>query len=116
MEPVRTVLMTAPDLDVAERLATTLVEARLAACANLVPGVTSIYRWEGAVERAQEVLLVLKTTTPRLAELMRRAAELHPYDVPEVLALPVEAGHAAYIRWVADETSDPAAGEESPRG
>lgn len=98
--------MTAPDPEVAERLATELVEARLAACANLVPGVTSIYWWEGAVERAQEVLLVLKTTGERLPELVKRAAELHPYDVPEVLALPVEVGHGPYLRWVADETAD----------
>lgn len=105
MEPVRTVLMTAPDPEVAERLATELVEARLAACANLVPGVTSIYRWEGAMERAAEVLMVLKTTEERLPALVARAAELHPYDVPEVLALPVHEGYGPYLRWVAEETS-----------
>lgn len=113
MQPVHTVLMTAPDPEAADRLATALVEARLAACANLVPGVTSIYRWEGAVERAKEVLLVLKTTRQRLPALLERAAELHPYDVPEVLALPVEAGHVPYLRWVADETSPGGGGEDT---
>lgn len=125
MEPVRTVLMTAPDPEEAERLATALVEARLAACANLVPGVTSIYRWQGAVERAEEVLLVLKTTGERLPELVERAVEMHPYEVPEVLALPVEAGHADYVRWVVDSTTagpaaeagtDEAGADEEPAG
>lgn len=104
-DSVRVVLLTAPDPDVAERLATSLVEARLAACANLVPGVSSIYRWEGEVERAGEVLLLLKTTEERLPELVERAAALHPYDVPEVLALPVGEGYAPYLRWVVDETA-----------
>ena len=101
---LRVVLVTAPDRETAERLGADLVEERLAACANLVPGVTSIYRWEGAVERDEEVLMVLKTRTERVGTLVRRVEELHPYDVPEVLALPVDAGHAPYARWVRDAT------------
>jgi periplasmic divalent cation tolerance protein len=81
------VLVTAPDHAVAERLVTMLVEERLAACGNIVAGVASIYRWEGAVERADE--------------LSERVAALHPYDVPEVLALPVAAGLESYMTWIA---------------
>lgn len=97
---LRTVLITAPDAATAETLARTLVEERLVACANLVPGVVSIYRWQGEVERAEEILLVLKTVAARTEELRERAVELHPYEVPEVLVLPVEGGHGAYLDWV----------------
>ena len=102
--PIRTVLVTAPDRDVAERLASALVEERLAACANLLPGVTSVFRWEGEVQRAEEVLLILKTTEDRLDALTARVEDLHPYDVPEVLALPVRRGNDAYQAWVVGET------------
>jgi periplasmic divalent cation tolerance protein len=108
---VHAVLVTAPDAESAERLATALVEERLAACANLVSGVTSIYRWEGKLERAGEVLLILKTSEARLPELLARVAELHPYEVPEVLALPVRAGYPPYLRWVDRETAAARPGE-----
>lgn len=94
------VLVTAPDADTAARIARTLVEERLAACGNLVPGVRSIYRWEGAVHDEAEVLLVLKTTTGAVDRLRARVVELHPYSVPEVLALPVSAGHEPYLAWL----------------
>lgn len=119
---VRTVLMTAPDAEVAEALATVLVEERLAACASVVPGVTSIYRWEGEVQRDQEVLMVLKTTAERLPRLVDRAGGLHPYEVPEILSLPVDGGLDDYLRWVAAETApsggatDASAGEEVSGG
>lgn len=95
------VMVTAPSLDVAEKVITTLVEERLAACGNIVPGVTSIYRWEGAVQRETEVLIILKTTRAAVEAMTGRVAELHPYDVPEVLALPIAAGLDAYASWVA---------------
>jgi periplasmic divalent cation tolerance protein len=95
------VTVTAPAHDVAERIVTTMVEERLAACGSIVPGVTSIYRWEGAVQRDSEVQILFKTTRAVLPRLVSRVAELHPYDVPEVLALPVTAGLAAYTDWVA---------------
>ena len=98
-----TVLMTAPDAEVAERLARTLVDERLAACANIVPGVVSVYRWEGEVQRDSEVLIILKTSAEVLDDLESRAVELHPYDVPEVLALPVRGGHGPYLDWVRAE-------------
>lgn len=95
----RVVLITAPDLGVARRLARALVDERLAACANLVPGVTSVYRWRGAVEEGSEVLLVVKTRAEDLPALERRVAELHPYDVPEIVALHPAHVEAAYLRW-----------------
>jgi periplasmic divalent cation tolerance protein len=95
------VLVTAPSHDVADRIVTTIVEEGLAACGNIVPGVTSIYRWEGTVQRDSEVLILFKTTGAVLSRLMTRVEEIHPYDVPEVLAVPVAAGSEAYTAWVA---------------
>lgn len=100
---VRVVLMTAPDLDVGRELGRRLVEERLAACVNIVPGITSIFRWEGEVKDEAEVLLVLKTTGSGVDALVERAASLHPYDVPEVLALPVVEGSQPYLDWVRSE-------------
>ena len=102
---VRVVLVTAPDAEVGERLARALVEERLAACVNLVPGVQSIYRWEGSVRSDSEVLLVVKTTADRTAALAARVEALHPYDVPEVLELPIAGGSPAYLDWVRTESS-----------
>ena len=102
------VLVTAPSPEVAAALARTLVEERLAACGNVLSEVRSIYRWEGQVREDAEALLVLKTTRARLEALRDRVLALHPYDVPEVLALPVEAGSAAYLAWLAGETGAPA--------
>ncbi|HOD74359.1 MAG TPA: divalent-cation tolerance protein CutA [Candidatus Bipolaricaulis anaerobius] len=98
------VLVTCPSREAGEKIARALVEERLAACANLVPQVTSIYRWEGKVVRDHEVLLVLKTRRARFAALARRVAALHPYAVPEIVALPLEAGSRPYLAWVADST------------
>jgi periplasmic divalent cation tolerance protein len=89
----------------AERIARALVERRLAACVNVVPGVVSVYRWKGAVERDEERLLVIKTRAERLEELRRALVELHPYEVPELLALPVEAGHGPYLAWLDESVS-----------
>ena len=100
------VLVTAPSPEVAAALARTLVEERLAACGNVLSEVRSIYRWEGQVREDAEALLVLKTTRARLEALRDRVLALHPYDVPEVLALPVEAGSAAYLSWLASETRE----------
>jgi len=97
------VLSTAPTPEVAERIGRTLVEERLAACANVVEGVTSIYRWKGEVERAQEVLMVLKTAEETVESLKLRLVELHPYEVPEVLVLDVAGGHVPYLDWVHTE-------------
>ena len=102
-DEVRVVLMTAPDLEVARELGRRLVEERLAACANIVPGLRSIFRWQGEVRDESEVLLVLKTTRSVVGALVERAASLHPYDVPEVLGLQVVEGYAPYLDWVRSE-------------
>lgn len=94
------VLVTAPDADTAARIARTLVEEKLAACGNVLPGVRSIYRWQGNVEEAQETLLVLKTAQARFKEIVDRVRALHPYEVPEVVAVPIEAGFDGYLDWV----------------
>jgi periplasmic divalent cation tolerance protein len=98
------VLVTAPSAEKAAELARTLVEERLAACGNVVPGLRSIYRWEGKVHDDAEALLLLKTTRARFEALRDRVLALHPYQVPEVIALPVEAGSAPYLAWIAGET------------
>lgn len=95
------VLVTFPDREGAEKLARALVEERLIACANLLSPIRSIYRWEGKVEEGEEILLVLKSSKPRFEALRARIVELHPYDCPEVLSLPVEKGHPPYLDWIA---------------
>jgi periplasmic divalent cation tolerance protein len=101
MTDARVVLVTCPTADVAAALARTLVEEGLAACGNILPGLRSIYRWQGRVVDEPEVLLVLKTTAERFEGLRARVVTLHPYEVPEVLSLAVDAGHAPYLAWVA---------------
>jgi periplasmic divalent cation tolerance protein len=96
----RIVLTTAGSLDEARRLGTTLVEEHLAACATMVPAVESIYRWQGQIETASEVLLILKTTTDQLAALETRLHQIHSYQTPEFLVLPVESGSPAYLAWL----------------
>lgn len=96
------VLVSGPDRAALETIAARLVEERLAACVNLIPAVTSVYRWEGDVRRDEEALALVKTTRPALGALRARIHELHPYDVPEVLAMPVEAGGAAYLAWIGE--------------
>lgn len=99
------VLVTAP-VERADALADTLVAERLAACVNLLPGVRSVYRWEGAVVREAEALLVVKTTRDLVETLRRRLVEIHPYEVFELIALDVSAGSAAYLAWLAGAVRD----------
>ncbi len=96
----RVVLCTAPNTEVGAQLARGLVEARLAACVNLIPGVRSFYHWEGAIHDDAEVQLVVKTRAALVGEVSAWLEEHHPYDTPEVLALPVSVGSAAYLRWI----------------
>jgi periplasmic divalent cation tolerance protein len=98
------VLSTAPDPEEAERLARILVEERLAACVSRLSGVDSVYRWRGELEEQAEVLLIIKTHARRAPDLTRRLAELHSYEVPEILVLPVAAGLGAYLEWIREET------------
>src|SRR4029077_2592263 len=101
------VLSTFPVGDRAAHLARTLVDERLCACVNLVGGVQSFYHWEGAIEEQHEQLAIVKTTRGKAAALIARRGELHPYDVPEALVLPVVTGLPAYLAWVVGETSAP---------
>ena len=107
IDNVLLVLTNCPDVEVADRIARTIVEQQLAACVNRLAPVESVYRWQGAVERATEVPLLIKTTRERYAEIEQAIRALHPYEVPEIIAMPVSAGLASYLRWVADETQPP---------
>lgn len=95
---------TCPDEASAARIADALVEARLAACVSQLTGLRSVYRWQGEIERADEVLLVIKTTPDRLDALTELVRALHPYELPELLAFEVAGGLAAYLDWVAEQT------------
>ncbi|WP_266156993.1 divalent-cation tolerance protein CutA [Dyella silvatica] len=95
-----------PDTASAQRLAETLVGESLAACVNRLPGVLSTYRWQGAVTTDDEVLLLIKTTAERFEALKTRLLELHPYELPELIAVPVDRGHATYLDWVRTSVKD----------
>ena len=100
MTDARVVFVTVPDEGVGVSLVKALLEANLVACGNLVDGVRSIYRWDGKICDDAECLLILKTTDAALGALTTRVVELHPYDCPEVIALPVTHGHSDYLAWV----------------
>lgn len=104
MEEILFVYMTAPDRSVARELAETLVSERLAACANILDGMESLYWWQGKLQRAEEIACIFKTTAAGYSALEQRARELHPYEVPCIVALPVSRGHAPFLRWVNEET------------
>lgn len=103
--PVVVAFSTFPTSDKAVEVVRTLVSEQLAACGNLVGPIRSIYRWQGEVQDEPETLVILKTTRDRFEAMRARLVELHPYEVAEVIALPVEAGHAPYLAWVAAETT-----------
>ena len=91
--------------EAAETLASKLIDERVAACVNILPGITSVYRWQGEVHRDDESLLVIKTSTDALPALMQRVADLHPYDVPEIVALDASSVHPAYAAWIIANTT-----------
>ena len=99
------VFSTFPDADTAARIARTLIEDRLAACVNVVPTVRSIYHWQGQICDETETLVVIKTTAERYAALAAKITELHPYQVPEVIALPLADGHPPYLAWLAEQVA-----------
>lgn len=96
------VLSTFPDAETARRIARELVTQNFAACANLLPAVESIYRWEGKVEENGETLVFFKTTQARFPALQVQLKSLHPYEVPEIIALPIVVGLPAYLRWIVE--------------
>ena len=110
---VMVVYVTASDASEARRIARTIVEERLAACANILASINSIYWWEGKVQEASEAVLILKTTEARLEALVTRVKALHSYDCPAIEAWPVTAGYPPFLDWVAQETHISVAG---PRG
>src|SRR4051794_19390272 len=96
-----------PDREAAVKLARGLVAKRLAACVNVLSGCTSVYRWDGAVEHADEVPVLIKTRASRYAEIEAAIRELHPYELPEVIAVPIVRGLPDYLDWVTEETAIP---------
>jgi periplasmic divalent cation tolerance protein len=107
MRDAAVVFSTCASLDEARRIAGAVVEARLAACVQLLPGLQSVYRWQGAIEQGEEVLMLFKTTEDRLPRLKERIAELHSYDTPEFVAVPVCGGSERYLEWLRAETAEP---------
>ena len=106
MAQIRVVLVTVPDQKTGSDLARALVGEKLAACVNILPGVRSVYSWQGKIEDEAELLLIIKTRAGLVEKLSRRVAELHPYDEPEVISLPVDGGSPGYLDWVARETKE----------
>ncbi|MEO7149907.1 MAG: divalent-cation tolerance protein CutA [Rhodanobacteraceae bacterium] len=98
------VLSTCPDAESASTIAQALVEECLAACVNRVPGLSSVYCWKGKNHEDSEILLLIKTRRERFEALRARLVELHPYDVPEMIALEIADGHAPYLAWLRDQT------------
>ena len=97
-------LSTFPDRETAQRIATQLVTEKFAACANILPAIESIYRWQGQVEQSDEELLIIKTRKDLFGALEKRVRELHSYDVPEIIATPITGGSAEYLSWLENET------------
>ena len=101
----RLVLTTCPDRAVALRIANALVEARAAACVNVLPGITSVYRWEGGVLEDSEVLLVIKTLAGAVPAVEKQVGMLHPYELPEIIAVPLDTGAKDYLAWTSDSVT-----------
>jgi periplasmic divalent cation tolerance protein len=114
MSELRWVYLTAADRDEALRVGRALVEARLAACINVLPGMTSLYWWQGAIETAQEAVLIAKTRAELIPELIERVRALHSYSVPCVLALPILEGNPDYLDWLRQETAKRSGGQAAP--
>jgi periplasmic divalent cation tolerance protein len=105
MSEVLIAFCTFPNAEVAEKVANTVVEQHLAACANILPGIRSVYRWEGKVESADEVLVLFKLAAPRYAEFESKIRSVHPYEVPEIIAVPIKNGLPTYLEWVKESCS-----------
>eukprot|EP00238_Polyblepharides_amylifera_P000320 CAMPEP_0196574184 /NCGR_PEP_ID=MMETSP1081-20130531/3954_1 /TAXON_ID=36882 /ORGANISM="Pyramimonas amylifera, Strain CCMP720" /LENGTH=111 /DNA_ID=CAMNT_0041892131 /DNA_START=191 /DNA_END=526 /DNA_ORIENTATION=+ len=101
------VYVTVPDKETGKKIASALLESRLAACVNIIPGVESMYWWDGAVQTDSELLLMIKTRQALVSDLAAKVQEVHPYDTPEVIAVPITSGSAEYIRWLVESTAAP---------
>jgi len=100
MTPYLTVLCTCPDAETAKKLADALVDRRQAACVNILSGVGSVYQWQGKRESSEELLLVIKTRENRYNALQQSILELHPYELPEIIAVPIITGYTPYLEWI----------------
>jgi periplasmic divalent cation tolerance protein len=114
MEPILLVLTNAPDPETARKLADGLVEARLAACVNVLAECASVYRWKGVVETASEVPMLIKTRAALFPEVEAFILSHHPYEVPEVIALPLRGASSAYLEWLVEETKTEPSGAGTP--
>jgi periplasmic divalent cation tolerance protein len=103
--PYILVLCTCPSLSEADAVATALIEERLAACVNRLPGIKSMYRWEGKVTHDDEILLLIKTSANLFTRLEKTIKKLHPYETPEIIAIPISAGSTDYLRWIGESTA-----------
>jgi len=101
----RLVLCTCGDMETAQRIAQELVKQKLAACVNILPGVTSIYRWQGNIESGNELLLLAKTRNEHLPELQNTIRNLHSYELPEIIAVPITGGLTEYLNWITDSVT-----------
>jgi len=99
------VLNTCPDANSAEKIARALIERKLAACVNILPGLRSVYTWKGVYKSAEEQLLIIKTTTAAYSALEQAILELHPYELPEIITVPLVAGLPAYLAWIKQTTA-----------
>lgn len=99
------VLITVPSLEVGEEISTCLVEKKLAACVNIIQGISSIYQWQGNIEKDEENLLIVKTQIGLLDQVIAEVSDTHPYDLPEVIALPIIAGSQDYLNWIDESTT-----------
>ena len=106
-DELQIVLCTTPDRDTAELIANTLVADRLAACVNILPDVTSVYRWEDSVEHSDELLLVIKTSRSVWPVLEAQIQALHPYELPEIVSVPIRTGEAEYLQWLENSITPP---------
>lgn len=100
------VLVTASGLEEGNKITATILEKRMAACVNIVPKISSMFLWQGKIDAADEVLLIIKTRASRVNDIIDTVKSVHSYSVPEVIALPVMAGHGAYLDWIAGEVGE----------
>lgn len=104
--PAQILITTLPEMEQAKQMAQTIVNQKLAACINILPQMVSIYRWQGALEEGTEHMLVIKTEVARLDELKKTILEMHPYELPEIIVVPIVGGHPPYLDWIGESVQE----------